>query len=237
MWPKSRRRLFCSNSRDEIKGAAAALAVFTVFIVLSVLLAAHTFSQGYRRELSILHQAMAVDTTKAVASSVQTELNNALRTVIQASVYESGKEGENKQQVEERIREYFNERIENGWYYSNFKSIEVPLTDENSLHLEWLPDGGLRAYGFLAAEFEHVSGVRAFGIKLDAGVVPRYGRLYHIGHRVYEQVQSVGDVEEFENELNENFACEQLSFEIERGGGSIRVTVIDNYGGRAIAGD
>ena len=133
-----------------------------------------------------------------------------------------------------RARQYINERIAMGWEYTGF-DISVPLTSENTLRFEWLPDGGLRAYGYLPAEFEHASGVRAFGIQLDAGVVPRYGRLHHIAYRVYDLAQSVADLEGFERELNENFACEWLRFEIRQQDGSVVVRVIDAYGGRAIA--
>jgi hypothetical protein len=209
--------------------------VFTVFVILCSVVAAYTFEAGYRREFSSLHRAMILDTTRAVASSVQTELNNALRTVIQAAMYEAGRRGQDKPQVESRIRAYINERISAGWSYSNFRSIEVPSTDADSLRLEWLPDGGLRAYGYLGAEFEHLGGVKAFGVKLDAGVVPRYGRLHHLAYMVYEQAAGVPDLEAFEAELNENYACEFLVFELGLQNGSVTLTVTDAYGGRAIA--
>jgi len=219
----------------DSSGAAASLAVFTIFVILSSLLAVRTFGEGYQREVSALQRAMVLDTTRAVASSVQTEVNNALTTVIQAAMYEAGNRGQDKTAVESRVRAYINERIGAGWSYSNFSSIDVPFTDENSLFLEWLPDGGLRAYGYLPAEFEHLSGVKAYGLKLDAGVVPRFGRLRHIAYLVYEQAKSVSDLEAFEAELNENYVCEYLVFEVGQQDGSVTVTVTDAYGGKAIA--
>jgi len=220
--------------KDE-RGAAATLAVFTVFVFLTSVMALGTFEEGYRRQLSGFNQAMAVDATKATAASVETETNEALRTATAAAMYEAGLMGENKSGVENRLRTYFNQRISAGWGYSNFKEIQVPLSDENVLLLQWLPDGGLAAYGYLGATFEHLDGTKAFGLKLDAGVVPRYGRLYHVAYQFYQEAQTVGDVASFENELNENYACEQLRFNLERAGGGTHLTVYDGYGGRAIA--
>jgi hypothetical protein len=172
---------------------------------------------------------MAVDATRAVATGVETELNDTLTSAICAAMYDSGKRGERKEQVEARLRRYFNERISLGWKYSNFRSIRVPLSDENSLLLEWSPDGSLRAYGYLNTTFEHLRGTKAFGTRLRAGVVPRYGRMYHLAYLVYEKAKTVPDLEAFERELNENYACEFLRFELGE-----TVTVYELYGGRAI---
>jgi len=221
--------------RLDERGDVATLAVFTVFVFLTSVVALHTFEEGYSRQLSSFHQAMGIDTTKATATSVETEANDALRTATTAAMYEAGLRGENKSGVENRLREYFNQRISAGWEYSNFKEIQVPLSDENTLLLQWLPDGGLKAYGYLGATFEHLDGTKAFGLRLDAGVVPRYGRLYHVAHQVYQQAQTVDDVVSFENELNENYGCEQLRFVLSRVGGRTNVTIYDSYGGRAIA--
>jgi hypothetical protein len=221
--------------KTDERGAAATLAVFTVFVFLTSVVALNTFEEGYRRQLFGFNQAMAVDTTKATAASVETETNEALRTAISAAMYEAGLRGENKSGVENRLKQYFNQRISAGWSYSNFKEIQVPLSDENTLLLQWLPDGGLIAYGYLGATFEHLDGTKAFGLKLDAGVVPRYGRLYYVAHQVYQQAQTVGDVGSFEDELNENYACERLRFNLARVGGRTTVTIYDSYGGRAIA--
>jgi hypothetical protein len=213
----------------EERGAAAPLAIFVVFVILISWVAVNTFEAGYQRQLSLFHQLMAVDATRAVATGVETELNDTLTSAICAAMYDSGKEGERKEQVEARLRRYFNERISLGWKYSNFRSIQVPLSDENSLLLEWLPDGSLKAYGYLNTTFEHLRGTKAFGTKLRAGVVPRYGRMYHLAYLVYEKAKTVPDLEAFEMELNENYACEFLKFELGE-----TVTVYELYGGRAI---
>ncbi len=223
--------------RHEESGAAATLAIFTIFVILSSILALHTFEVGYQRQTSALQQRMATDTTKAVAAAVEAELDDALNTAIGAGMYESGLRGENINKVEERLRAYFNQRIELGWSYSNFENIYVPASDENSLVVEWLPDGSLRAYGYLGAGFEHVTGTKAYGVKLDAGIVPRYTRMINVAYRVYGEAQGVADVDAFEDELNENYAAERLGFTLTEIDSRVRVTVRDRYGGRVIAAE
>ncbi len=221
----------------EENGAATTLAIFVIFVVLISLVAIHTFEEGYQRQLTLFNQSMAIDTTRAVAATVETELNDALGTAVEAAMFEAGKRGEEKSDVENRTRDYFNQRIAAGWRYSNFKDIQVHLSDENSLILEWLPDGGLRAYGYLDATFEHLNGTKAYGIKLDAGVVPRYGRLYTLAYQIFEDAKTAPDLAALEASLNDNYASEYLTFALEPSDGGARVTVRDRYGGRAIAGD
>ncbi|MEW6592883.1 MAG: hypothetical protein AB1305_04310 [Candidatus Hadarchaeota archaeon] len=221
--------------RADERGAAATLAVFTVFVFLTSIVALNTFEEGYQRQLSSFHQAVAIDTTKATAASVETEANEALTTAVSAAMYEAGRRGETKTGVESRVRNYFNERISAGWSYSNFKEIKVPLSAENTLLLSWLPDGGLQAWGYLDASLEHLSGTKAFGLKLGAGVVPRYGRLYKVAHQVYDEAQGVADPEAFEAELNDNYASEFMRFDLVQVDSRVSVTIYDEYGGRAIA--
>jgi hypothetical protein len=91
------------------------------------------------------------------------------------------------------------------------------------------------APGYLDASFTHKEGVRAYGARLDAGVAPRYGRMWYLAWCVYFQALNLGqeEIPAFENEVNENYACEYLYFEIRQGG----LTVYDRYAGRAIAAD
>lgn len=220
--------------RGEQHGSAATLAIFTIFVILSGVVALNTFESGYARQLSTFQQRMAVDTTKAVAASVEAELNDSLETAIAAAIFEAGKGGGNKSNVEYLTRTYLNQRIEAGWSYSNFEVIYVPLSDENSLKAEWLPDGSLHAYGYLNAFFKHVMGERAYGVKLDAGIVPRYGRMLNLALRIYNQAKTVSDIQAFENELNDNYAAERFSFEVYTYDNSLRVTLNELYGGRVI---
>jgi len=72
--------------RREENGAAATLAIFTVFVILCSVLALHTFEAGYQRQLSMVQQRMATDTTRAVAAAVESELNDALKTAVEAGM-------------------------------------------------------------------------------------------------------------------------------------------------------
>ena len=221
--------------RNEQRGSAATLAVFTIFVILSGVVALNTFESGYTRQLSTLQQRMSVDTTKAVAAVIEVELDDSLAKAISAAIFESGKGAENKASVESRLRDYFNERIAAGWAYSNFENIYVPLSDENSLQIEWLPDGGLRAYGYLNASFKHVSGAKAYGVKLDAGVAPRYGRMIFLAYRIYYlNWPSDNELPAFEVGLNDNYAAERFSFHLWREGASKKLTLNELFGGRVV---
>ncbi|MEM4188644.1 MAG: hypothetical protein QXN56_05780 [Candidatus Hadarchaeum sp.] len=218
---------------DEL-GSAELLAIFTVFVILSGIVALNTFESSYTRQMEVLQERMAVDTTRAVALVIEAELNDSLKSAVAAAMFEAGKFAGSKAEVESRLRNYFNQRIAAGWSYSNFENIYIPLSDENSLQIEWLPDGGLRAYGYLEASFNHVLGAKAYGVKLDAGVVPRYGRMLHLANLAYGWAQRAADIAALEKELNENYSAEMFSFRIYRENGALKLTVTELYGGRAI---
>jgi len=218
----------------EESGSAELLAIFTVFVVLSGVVALNTFEAGYARQMDAFQKRMAVDTTRAVASAVEAELNDSLRSAVAAAMFEAGKFAGSKAEVEARLRDYFNQRIAAGWSYSNFENIHVPLSDENSLQIEWLPDGSVRAHGYLAATFSHVSGAKAYGIKLDAGIAPRYGRMLYLANLAYSWAQEAPDIGALERELNENYAAEMFSFRIYWENSALRLTITELYGGRAI---
>lgn len=218
----------------EESGSAELLAIFAVFVVLSGLVALNTFESGYLRQMEALQERMAVDTTRAVALAIESELNDSLRSAIAAAMFEAGRFAGSKAEVESRLRSYFNQRIAAGWAYSNFDNIYIPLSDENSLQVEWLPDGGLRAHGYLEASFTHVLGARAYGVKLDAGVSPRYGRMLHLANLAYGWAQRAADIAALEEELNENYSAEMFSFHIYWENGALKLTITELYGGRAI---
>ncbi|MGQ9788037.1 MAG: hypothetical protein ACUVQM_01790 [Candidatus Hadarchaeaceae archaeon] len=218
----------------EELGSAELLAIFAIFVVLTGLVALSTFESGYVRQMEMLQERMAVDTTRAVALTIELELNDSLRSAIAAAMFEAGKFAGSKADVESRLRSYFNQRIAAGWSYSNFENIYIPLSDEKSLQVEWLPDGGLRAYGYLEASFSHVSGTKAYGVKLDAGFSPRYGRMLYLAKLAYGWAQMKADIAALEEELNENYSAEMFSFQISRENGALRLTITELYGGRAI---
>lgn len=226
--------------RREEGGAAATLAIFTIFVILCSVLALYTFEAGYSRQSTMIQRRMAIDTTRAVAAAVGTELNYALKLAVEAGMYEAGSLGENKAKVEELILKYFNARIEAGWFYSNFENIYVEnayAALDDSLWLTWLPDGSLRALGYLDANFTHVAGPRAYGVRLDAGVVPRYGRMMHLAEYVLSQVKTMDGaaISDFQDNLNENYACEYFHFQLDNTpDNQVRLTISDLYAGRVM---
>ena len=215
----------------------AVLAVFTLFVLLISAGVIYALQSGERRHVEVVIQGIATDLTRATALTVERELNDALRTAITAAMYEAGVRGESKENVEQRVRAFINERIEAGWEYASFSRISVPLTDEESLKLEWLPGGGLRAYGWLGAEFEHVMGARAFGLRLESTAHPRFLRIENVARTVAELAAGVTDpnaLVALEQQLNDNYACEGLRIELELIDGALVVRVLDLYGAKGV---
>ncbi|MEM2877993.1 MAG: hypothetical protein QXG10_00340 [Candidatus Hadarchaeales archaeon] len=220
--------------KKMVRGSAPVLGFFSVFVIITSLAAVYIFEEGYREQLDAMERRIALETTRAMSETLERELNQALRTSVEASMYEVGRAGGDRERVLVTLREYFNQRIGAGWSYPNF-DIVVPLSDENSLKLVWLPDGSLMAAGYLDAVVTHISGTRGFGVELSAGVVPRYGRMYYLANKAYEEALSYGDLEDLERRYNTEYSCELLTFYIERVGGRVRVTVKDDFAGRALA--
>jgi len=211
------------------KGAAPTLAIFIIFILICSAAALATFQAGHQRQVFTIQQLMAVDVVRATSSTIEIELNQTLQSAITAAMYEAGMRAENKENVVMRVIQFLNDRIRLGWSYSN-ENIIIPLCDENSLVLEWLPDGSMRARAYLAAEVRHVSGVVANGISLRVNVTPRFERI----KKVAEIVSGLGDLAGFQNELNDNYACEGLSISIDSQGSSVIISVSDNFAGRVV---
>jgi hypothetical protein len=211
------------------KGAAPTLAIFIIFILICSAAALATFQAGHQRQVFTIQQLMAVDVVRATSSTIEIELNQTLQSAITAAMYEAGMRAENKENVVMRVIQFLNDRIRLGWSYSN-ENIIIPLCDENSLVLEWLPDGSMRARAYLAAEVRHVSGVVANGISLRVNVTPRFERI----KKVAEIVSGLGDLAGLQNELNDNYACEGLSISIDSQGSSVIISVSDNFAGRVV---
>jgi len=210
------------------KGAAPTLAIFIIFILICSAAALATFQAGHQRQVFTIQQLMAVDVVRATSSTIEIELNQTLQSAIAAAMYEAGVHPENRD-VENRVIQFLNERIALGWSYSN-ENIIVPLCDENSLVLEWLPDGSMRARAYLAAEVRHISGVVANGISLRVNVTPRFERLKKVAGNVSELAQVSDNLEKLEIELNENYACEGLSITVN----SENIIVYDTFAGKVV---
>jgi hypothetical protein len=215
------------------KGAAPTLAIFIIFILICAAAALATFQAGHQRQVFTIQQLMAVDVVRATSSTIEIELNQTLYTAITAAMYEAGVHPENRD-VENRVIQFLNERIIENWGYSNL-TVTVPPCDENSLVLEWLPDGSMRARAYLAAEVRHISGVVANGINLRVNVTPRFERLKKVADTVSKLVGRSSDLMGLEDNLNDNYACEGLTILIESQDSiAENIIVYDTFAGKVV---
>ena len=223
--------------RSQVDKCASAptLAVFTIFVILCSSVAIVTFQSLEERSASAIILESAADVVRATASQVGSELNSALESSIAAAMYDVGLRGGTREQVEQYVREYLNTHISdiNAYPRPNL-TVVVPPCDENSLALEWLPDGGIHARGYLDARFEHVMGPRAFGLSLRAVSRPRFERIKHVAEIFVELAAGAANLEELERALNENYACEGLAVKLENGDDIVYVTVQDIFGARGV---
>lgn len=212
-------------SRLQVDKCASAptLAVFTIFVILCSSVAIVTFQSMEEREVPSIVLESAADVTRATASQVESELNTALESSITAAMYDVGLMGGTRKEVENYIRDYMNVHIVevNASSPPNLKK-NVSTCDENSLILEWLPDGSIRARGFLDASFKHVMGPKAFGVRLHVVTCPRFERIKHIA----ELASRVPDP----MKLNDNYACEGIRIELEND----TLVVKDIFGAREV---
>ncbi len=215
--------------------SAPTLAVFTIFVILCSSVAIVTFQSLEEQEVSTIILTSAADVVRATASQVGSELNSALESSIAAAMYDVGLRGGTRENVENHIREYMNAHILdiNASSSPNLK-IVVPTCKENSLALEWLPDGGIHARGYLDARFEHVMGPKAFGVKLHATTRPRFERIRHVAELSAELAAGADNLKQLEHALNENYACEGLAVELGDENGIISVIVRDIFGARGV---
>jgi len=221
--------------RADRRASAPTLAVFTIFVILCSSVAIVTFQSLEERSVSAIILESAADVVRATASQVGSELNSALESSIAAAMYDVGLRGGTREQVEQHVREYLNTHISgiNAYPRPNL-TVVVPPCDENSLALDWLPDGGIRAHGYLDARFEHVMGPRAFGLGLRVVSRPRFERIKHVAELSVELAAGAASLEELECELNENYACEGLAVELENEDDMISATVQDIFGARGV---
>jgi len=215
------------------EGAAPTLAVFLLLVLLCSAAAFTSFQTGHQRQVSTIQQLIAVDVVRASTSTIEGELNQTLSITIGAAMYEAGGHAENKENVEQRVRAYLNERIALGWSYSNM-TVWVENCNENNLKLYWLPDGSIAARGYLAAEIRHVGGAAANGVCLSVDVTWRYERLHTVARLASEMSKTADDFETLEQELNDNYAGERLVFALENHDGRCWVSVRDMFGAKII---
>jgi hypothetical protein len=200
-------------------GSAPVLAVFTIFVILSCALAISTFQGNDQRHVSATQQLVAADVTRATASTIEGELNQALTTAVTAAMHDAGLAGADRGAVEQLTLDYLNRRISSGWSYSNI-SVIVPQISVGDLAFEWQPDGSARVEGYIDAEIRHVYGPTAHGIKLDASVRPRFLRLRSVALELLTNSRAV--------ESNK-YAAEGLGVEVRKTGSSVTAVVTDIF--------
>lgn len=215
------------------RGGAPTLMVFAIFIVISSSIAIAYLQTTESRSISAIQQRTAADVTQATASGVDAELTKALETATTAAEYEIGMAGGTLEEVKNRIKDYLNNRIAQGWSQSNM-DITMPLVGENDLSFEWQPNGSLIVRGYLDAKFEHVMSPTAYGLDLRASPYPRFQRIKHVTELIDNMISPGSDLSALEAEANENYACEGLSIDITEEDGQAVVSVTDAYGARGV---
>lgn len=200
-------------------GSAPVLAVFTIFVILSCALAISGFQGSDQRSVSATEQLAAADVTRATASTIEGELNQALATAITASMHDAGIAGKDRSAVEQLTLDYLNRRISSGWSYSNI-SVVMPKVSAGDLAFEWQPDGSVRVEGYIDSEVRHVYGPTSHGIKLDASVNPRFLRLRSVA---LELLDDSGVVE------SDRYAAEGLGVEVSKSNNSVTAVVTDLF--------
>jgi hypothetical protein len=222
------------NLQVDKCASAPTLAVFTIFVILCSSVAIVTFQSLEERGVSTIILKSAADVVRATASQVESELNSTLESSIAAAMYDVGLRGGTRENVENYIHEYVNAHISDINASRSTLKVAAPLCDENSLMIEWLPNGGIRARGYLDASFEHVMGPMAFGLSLHAMSRPRFERIRHVAELSAVLVAEAENLAELERALNDNYACEGLAVELRDENGIVSVTVQDIFGARGV---
>jgi hypothetical protein len=203
--------------------------VFAIFVLLSSAIAIAYFQSSDQRSVSATQQLVAANVTRATASMIERELNRTLATALTAAMYDVGRAGGEREDVERLTCEYLNRRISEGWSYPNLR-VSVPRVSENDLMFEWQPDGSVKVRAYLEnAEVTHVYGPTAHGIKLGVSLNPRFERLRSVAQQVSTEAASAENLEALERELNSQYAAEGLEVELREDNDSVIAIVRDAF--------
>lgn len=217
-------------------GAAPTLAIFLILIIISSALVLAQLQRSEERNIDAIQLLTASDEARSALASINSELNSALRKSANTAMYDVGMRGGSIEEVENRIIDYLNDRIEEGWDYSNLEE-NIPLVNENSISFHWQPDGSLSVRVQLDTEIKHVMGPTAFGTYLQADTYPRFERIEEVAHQVSEKIPenaSSEEIEDLEGELNENYECEGLEINLSTDGSKVNIRVNDVYAGETV---
>lgn len=217
-------------------GAAPTLAIFLILILISSALVLAQLRRSEERNIDAIQLLTASDKAQSALASINSELNNALRKSTNTAMYDVGMGGGSIEEVETRIIDYLNDRIEEGWDYPN-QEENIPLVNENSISFRWQPDGSLSVRVQLDTEIKHVMGPTAFGTYLQADTYPRFERIENLAHQVSDKIPenaSSEEIEDLEGKLNENYKCEGIEINLSIDGSKVKIRVNDVYAGETV---
>ena len=217
----------------EEKGAAPTLIVFILFVMVSTSLVISYLQTTEESTVSSIQMATASDTTRATLNSINSELEEALRKSATAAMYDVGMGGGTITEVENKTKEYMNNRIERGWDYSNLDT-DIPKIGEgtnNSIEFIEQPNGSLLIRLRLEdSKIKHILGPTAYGTYLQVNLFPRFRRIESLAEQIDDDIEDTDNLERLEEEYNENYKYEGINVEIE----TDSITVRDVYAGRRV---
>jgi len=217
---------------DE-KGAAPTLVVFLLFVLISTSLVINHLRTTEQSAVSSIQMANASDTTRATLNSINSELEEALRKSATAAMYDVGMGGGTIGEVEEKTKEYMNNRIEKGWDYSNLDTNIPQIGNGGNSSIKFIekPDGSLLIRLRLEdSEIKHILGPTAYGTYIQVDLFPRFRRIESIAKQIDDDLEDTENLEKLEKSYNENYKYEGIKVEIEPD----NLIVRDMYAGRRV---
>lgn len=217
------------------RGAAPTLAIFVIFVIVSTGLVIAHLQSSNQEEINTIQNYTAADVTQATSDSINSELNKALRTSISAAMYDVGKKSRGIDTVENIVIKYMNRKISEGWKYPNIE-VKIPSLKKSSTHFNWRPDGSLSVTAYLKSKLKHVKGPASFGMVLKANISSRFIRIKNVTNQILKKVNkvSINEIEEFEEELNDNYQYEGIRVDLKIENSHLKVNVKDVYGSKRV---
>ncbi len=220
-------------SKPGEKGAAPTLIVFILFVMVSTTLVISYIQTTEESTVSSIQMANASDTTRATLNSINSELEEALRKSATAAMYDVGMGGGTIDEVENKTKEYMNNRIERGWDYANLDT-NIPKIGEgtnNSIEFIEQPNGSLLIRLRLEdSEIKHALGPTAYGTYLQVNLFPRFRRIESLAKQIDKDLEDTDDLQSLEDNYNEKYKYEGIKVEIEPDS----IIVRDLYAGRRV---
>jgi len=215
------------------KGAAPTLVVFLLFVLVSTSLVINHLRTTEESTVSSINMAAVSETTRATLNSINSELEEALRKSATAAMYDVGMGGGTIGDVEEKTKEYMNNRIEKGWKFSTLDTNIPKIGDGKNSSLKFIenPDGSLLIRLRLEnSEIKHNLGPTAYGTYIQVDLFPRFRRIESIAKQIDKDLEDTENLEKLEKSYNENYKYEGIKVEIEPD----NLIVRDMYAGRRV---